>query len=106
VAPKLTGYSVSADSERDLPFSSAGSTDVGVAGAAFLTATYDEGRTTAANRESRAVRDEVASLEDWLAGVGYTDGLATPGGGNGNGTGGGDGAGNGGNPGGSTDGGR
>ena len=80
VAPKLTGYSVSADSERDLPFSSAGSTDVGVAGAAFLNASYDEGRSATANRENRAVADEIASLEEWLAEVGYIDGLANSGG--------------------------
>ncbi len=85
VAPKLSGYSVSADSERDLPFSSAGSTDVGVAGAAYLHCTFDEGRSAAANRESRTVEDEITSLQEFLAGKGYIDGLAVEGGGGGGG---------------------
>jgi hypothetical protein len=88
VANKLTGYSVSADSERDLPFSSAGSTDVGVAGAAFLTASFDEGRSTAANRENRTLAAEVTEIETFLTSKGYINGLATaPGGGGGTGTG-------------------
>lgn len=88
VANKLTGYSVSADSERDLPFSSAGSTDVGVAGAAFLTASYDEGRSTAANRENRTLAAEVTEIETFLTTKGYSNGLATaPGGGGGTGAG-------------------
>ncbi len=89
VAPKLSGYSVSADSERDLPFSSAGSTDVGVAGAAFLHCTFDEGRSAEANRENRSLEDEVTNLQEFLASKGYIDGLAleTGGGGGGGGTG-------------------
>jgi hypothetical protein len=90
VAKKLSGYSVSADSERDLPFSSSGSTDVGVAGAAFLTGTFDEGRSAAANRESRTLADEVTDIETFLSSKGYINGLATaPGAGGGGGGGGG-----------------
>lgn len=85
VARKLSGYSVSADSERDLPFSSAGSTDVGVAGAAFLTATFDEGRSAAANRESRTVALEITEIENFLAGKGFTNGNPVAGGGAGGG---------------------
>lgn len=85
VAAKLSGYSVSADSERDLPFSSAGSTDVGVAGAAYLHCTFDEGRSAAANRESRTLEDEVTNLQEFLASKGYIDGLAVEGGGGGTG---------------------
>lgn len=92
VASKLTGYSVSADSERDLPFSSAGSTDVGVAGASFLHCTFDEGRSAEANRESRSLADEITDLEAFLAEKGYIDGLAQEGPGGG-GTGGGGGGG-------------
>lgn len=96
IAPKLSGYSVSADSERDLPFSSAGSTDVGVAGAAFLSASYDEGRTTLANNEARTLAEEITLTEDFLVSKGYIDGLAIDpgtGGGAGGGTGGGTGGG-------------
>lgn len=81
IAPQLSGYSVSADSERDLPFSSAGSTDVGVAGAAFLKANFDEGRSTIANNEARTLAQEVTVTEEFLASKGYIDGLATAGGG-------------------------
>lgn len=93
IAPKLSGYSVSADSERDLPFSSAGSSDVGVAGAAFLTARYDEGRTTFANNQSRTLADEVTLTEEFLVSKGYIDGLAPDTGGGGGGGGGGTGGG-------------
>lgn len=92
VAKKLDGYSVSADSERDLPFSSAGSSDVGVAGASFLIASFDEGRTTSANRESRTLEDEITEIQTFLSSKGYTNGLPTTGGGGG-GTGGGTGGG-------------
>lgn len=88
VAQKISGYSVSADSERDLPFSSAGSTDVGVAGAAFLTGTFDTGRTAAANRENRTLALEITEIETFLTSKGYTNGLATAGGGTGTGGGG------------------
>jgi uncharacterized membrane protein YgcG len=103
IAPKLSGYSVSADSERDLPFSSAGTSDVGVAGAAFLNANYDEGRTTLANNEARTLAEEVTSVEEFLTSKGYIDGLAIDngsGGGGGGGTGGTGGAGTGGGGGG------
>jgi hypothetical protein len=82
IATKLSGYSVSADSERDLPFSSAGSTDVGVAGAAFLTLSYDEGIATEANREARSVEAQITQLQSFLEGNGFANGLPPQGGGN------------------------
>ena len=95
VAKKLDGYSVSADSERDLPFSSAGSTDVGVAGASFMIATFDEGRTTNANNQNRTLAEEITDIQTFLTSKGHTTGLPTTGtggtgstGGTGTGTGG------------------
>ncbi|MCB1227002.1 MAG: hypothetical protein KDK99_14390 [Verrucomicrobiales bacterium] len=76
LARKLQGYSVSADSERDLPFSSGSTLDLGVAGAAHLTATFDEGRTSATNRESRTVAAEITEIETFLRERGFVDGLA------------------------------
>jgi hypothetical protein len=104
VATRLNGYAVSADSERDLPFSSAGSSDVGVAGAAELRMVFEEGMSAAANRENRDVAAEIANIRAFLEGQGYTDGLAPPpgqggGGGGGGAGGGGGGAGGGGFPG-------
>jgi hypothetical protein len=87
IARKLSGYTVSADSERDLPFSGAGSSDVGVAGAAFLRATFDEGMSAEANRESRTLATQITTIQEFLASKGYINGLPTTGGG-GTGTGG------------------
>lgn len=88
VAKKLDGYSVSADSERDLPFSSSGSSDVGVAGAAFLICTFDEGRTTNAHRQNRTLDEEITAIQTFLTEQGYTNGLPTNAGGGGGGGGG------------------
>jgi hypothetical protein len=81
VAERMTGYAVSADSERDLPFSGSG-TSVGVAGASILTATLDDTLTNVAIRDSLDTAAEVAAIITILEGAGYVDGNPTNAGGN------------------------
>jgi hypothetical protein len=86
VAEKMTGYAVSADSEKDLPFSGSG-TSVGVAGASILTVTLDDTLTNVAIRDSLDTDGEVDAIIAILESSGYVDGTqtATNGGANGNG---------------------
>ena len=78
---------MSADSERDLPYSSSSPTDIGVAGASLMTCTLDEGMTDQANRESRTLTTEIDSVLTFLESKGYIDGKPTAtGGGGGGGT--------------------
>jgi hypothetical protein len=70
-AEKLTGYAISADSERDLPFLGTGS-DIGSAGTSRLTAMYDESRSKEANKHHRTVDAEVKVLEKELEGDGFS----------------------------------
>ena len=78
VATKMQGYAVSADSERDLPFSGAG-ISVGVAGASVLTATYDETLSRAALKAGSDVAAELAVVIASLEATGYVDGrTSTP----------------------------
>ena len=64
-AKKLFGYALSADDQSDLPFF--GNTgDIGVAGAAKMTATYDEEASHHANNKHFTVALEVADLEKEL----------------------------------------
>ena len=77
VAKLLTGYSVSADSERDLPFASASASDIGVAGASFLRCTLDEGLTKDAIKQSRILSAEVTEIQTQLTEKGYVHGSAT-----------------------------
>jgi hypothetical protein len=81
VATELKGWAVSADSERDLPFSSSNATDIGVAGASILTCKLDQGLTNGAIALGRGLADEVTVLTDELESQGYADGKqATTGG--------------------------
>jgi hypothetical protein len=75
VASKMTGYAVSADSEKDLPFSGTG-TSVGVAGVSILTCKYDESTTRTANNAGNTVGDAITAIIAQLTKSGYTDGLA------------------------------
>lgn len=77
VAKLLTGYSVSADSERDLPFASSSASDVGVAGASFLRCSLDEGLTKDALKQSRGLSAEVTAIQTQLTEKGYVNGSAT-----------------------------
>lgn len=77
VATELKGWAVSADSERDLPFSSTNATDIGVAGASILTCKLDQGLTNGAIALGRSVADEVTVLTDELESQGYADGKQT-----------------------------
>lgn len=77
VAKLLTGYSVSADSERDLPFASSSATDIGVAGASFLRCTLDEGLTKDAIKNSRSLSSQVTEIQTQLTEKGYVNGSAT-----------------------------
>jgi hypothetical protein len=88
VAKLLTGYSVSADSERDLPFASSSATDIGVAGASFLRCALDEGLTKDAIKNNRSLSAEVTEIQTQLTEKGYVNGSATTtaGGGTGGGT--------------------
>jgi hypothetical protein len=88
IATKLTGYAVSADSEKDLPYSGAG-TSVGVAGASILKAEYDQTLSRVALRDSLDVAAELDVIVASLEATGYVDGReTTPGtGGTGTGTG-------------------
>jgi hypothetical protein len=89
VAEKMTGFAVSADSEKDLPFSGSG-TSVGVAGASILTVTLDDTLTNVAIRDSVDTDGEVDVIIAILESAGYVNGTqtATNGGGTngGNGT--------------------
>lgn len=88
VAEKMTGYAVSADSEKDLPFSGSG-TSVGVAGASLLTVTLDDTLTNVAIRDNEDTASEVTAIIAILTSAGYVDGNATTpgtGGNNGNAT--------------------
>lgn len=76
VAEKMTGYAVSADSEKDLPFAGAG-TSVGVAGVSILTAKLDETLTNVAIRDNVSVATEVDEIIDILEASGYVDGNPT-----------------------------
>lgn len=73
VAGKMVGYSVSADSEKDLPFSGAG-TSVGVAGVSVLTAKFDEQSTNDAIKNSLDVAGQVTAITTELEGNGYVNG--------------------------------
>lgn len=76
VAEKMTGYAVSADSEKDLPFNGSG-TSVGVAGASILTARLDETLTEVAIRDSVDVSGELDAIVAILEGAGYVNGSPT-----------------------------
>lgn len=76
VAEKMTGYAVSADSEKDLPFIGAG-TSVGVAGVSILTAKLDHTLTNVAIRDNASVATEVDEIIADLTASGYTDGRQT-----------------------------
>lgn len=76
LASKMTGYAVSADSEKDLPYAGSGNS-VGVAGASILTAKLDESATQNGNSKSNSVSQEVTDLQAILAKAGYTDGTKT-----------------------------
>lgn len=76
IAEKLTGYAVSADSEKDLPFAGTG-TSVGVAGASILTAKLDETLTTVALRDGSTTNTEVDGIITILEAAGYVDGRPT-----------------------------
>ena len=76
-AEELTGYSVSADSETDLPFASNAASDVGVAGATTLRAKLDQARTEDALKRNLTVSATLALITADLAESGYTDGLDT-----------------------------
>lgn len=73
VAEKMVGYAVSADSEKDLPFSGSG-TSVGVAGVSILTARLDENMTHTAIRDNLDVAGQLDALVQILEGGGYVDG--------------------------------
>jgi hypothetical protein len=76
VAEKMTGFAVSADSEKDLPFAGAG-TSVGVAGVSILTAKLDESLTNAAIRDNVSVATEVDEIVEMLETSGYVNGRPT-----------------------------
>ncbi|HSH92518.1 MAG TPA: hypothetical protein VK968_00060 [Roseimicrobium sp.] len=82
VAEKMTGYAVSADSEKDLPFSGSG-TSVGVAGVSILTARLDENMTTVAIRDNKDTAAQLETIVDTLEAGGYVDGNPPATGGNG-----------------------
>ncbi len=67
---KLTGYTISADSESDLAFFGDGG-DIGVAGVSLFTATYLEETTKLANKNQRTVAKEVDQLEKELQEKGF-----------------------------------
>jgi hypothetical protein len=75
VASTMTGYAVSADSEKDLPFSGTGNS-VGVAGVSILTARFDDTLTHSANDAGDTVGDAITTIIAQLTKSGYTDGLA------------------------------
>jgi hypothetical protein len=77
VAKLLTGYSVSADSERDLPFASSSATDIGVAGASFLRCTLDENMTQDAIKQQRTLAQQVTEVQTQLTEKGFTNGSST-----------------------------
>jgi|GEM_PF-1733431 len=69
-AKTLSGYAISADSARDLPFAGSDG-DLGSAGVSKLTATYDETRSKEANSARRTVAAEVKLLETELKASGF-----------------------------------
>jgi hypothetical protein len=71
VATELRGYAVSADSERDLPFSSSTATDVGVAGACSLVCKLDRGLSEGAIARRLSLDDQVTELTDQLQDQGF-----------------------------------
>lgn len=73
----LKGYAVSADSEKDLPYGSSSANDIGVAGVSILRATLDEGLTTDAINNNRALAAEVTEVQTLLTNNGYTNGSTT-----------------------------
>lgn len=73
LASKMSGYAVSADSEKDLPYAGSGNS-VGVAGASILTAKLDESLTSNGNSKTNSVSQEVSDLQAILEKAGYTDG--------------------------------
>jgi hypothetical protein len=75
VASKMLGYAVSADSEKDLPFSGTGNS-VGVAGVSLLTCKFDESLSHTANDAGNNVGDAITAIIAQLTKSGYTDGLA------------------------------
>ncbi len=77
VAKELKGYAVSADSERDLPYASSSPNDIGVAGASYLRAIYDEGRTKDAIKNDRSLTDQVTIIQTELTEQGFINGLTT-----------------------------
>lgn len=74
-AEELTGYSVSADSETDLPFASNSASDVGVAGATILRAKLDQARTEDSLKRNLTVLTALAEIILELTDGGYTNGL-------------------------------
>ncbi len=79
VASTLKGYAVSADSERDLPFASSTASDIGVAGASYLTAKLDTSFSEKAKDNAASLSGTVAEILDLLASQNYTDGNPTTG---------------------------
>lgn len=79
IAEKMVGYAVSADSEKDLPFSGTG-TSVGVAGVSVLTVNLDETLTRVAVRDNLSVSAEVDEIIDILESSGYVNGAPQTGG--------------------------
>lgn len=76
-AKLLKGYAVSADSEKDLPYSSSSANDIGVAGVSYLRATLDEGLTQDAINNNRTLSAEVTVVQTLLTDDGYTNGSTT-----------------------------
>lgn len=87
VATSLTGYAVSADSERDLPYYSGSAKDIGVAGVSYMRATLDEGLTVSAIDNNTALAAEITALQTQLTSQGYKNGSTTTTTGTGTGTG-------------------
>lgn len=77
VATSLTGYAVSADSERDLPYYSGSAKDIGVAGVSYMRATLDEGLTVSAIDNNTALAAEITALQTQLTSQGYKNGSST-----------------------------
>lgn len=76
LASKMTGYAVSADSEKDLPYAGSGNS-VGVAGASILTAKLDESLTHNGNTKNNTVAKEVTDIQAILTKAGFADGTKT-----------------------------
>jgi hypothetical protein len=77
VAREMKGYAVSADSERDLPYASNNASDIGVAGASFLTARLDTAFSERAKDQSATLDATLEEVLALLVEQGYTDGNPT-----------------------------